>query len=110
MDAKCRWCFDQLDGAVSFRESLGQTKVMQIRQGETLNHQGAITHEVCCLAAQWAKFRVQILLIDAECTANILVIWNTDIHHDSFLLVIFTTNNTTKPWSNGRLAGLTTTT
>ena len=30
---------------------LGQTKVMQIRQGETLNHQGAITHEVC-LAAQ----------------------------------------------------------
>ena len=25
---------------------------MQIRQRETLNHQGAITHEVCCLAAQ----------------------------------------------------------
>ena len=41
-----------LDDAVSFREPLGQTKVMQIRQGETLNHQGAITHEVCCLAAQ----------------------------------------------------------
>ena len=32
---------------------LGQTKVMQIRQRETLNQQGAITHEVCCLAAQW---------------------------------------------------------
>jgi hypothetical protein len=32
---------------------LGQTKVMQIRQRETLNHQGAITHEVCCLAAQF---------------------------------------------------------
>ena len=44
MDAKCRWHFDQLDGAVSFREPLGQTKVMQIHQGETLNHQGAITH------------------------------------------------------------------
>ena len=48
MDAKCRL---RSDGAVSFKEPLGQTKVMQIRQGETLNHQGAITHEVCCLAA-----------------------------------------------------------
>ena len=52
MDAKSRWQFDQLDGAVSFREPLGQTKVMQIHQGETLNHQGAITYEVCCLVAQ----------------------------------------------------------
>ena len=52
MDANCRWRSDRLDGAVSFREFLGQTKVMQIRQGETLNHQGAKTHEVCCLAAQ----------------------------------------------------------
>ena len=52
MDAKCRWRSDWLDEAVSFREPLGQTKVMQIRQGETLDHQGAITHEVCCLAAQ----------------------------------------------------------
>ena len=32
---------------------LGQTKVMQIRQRETLSHQGAIIHEVCCLAAQY---------------------------------------------------------
>ena len=53
MDAKCRWRPDGLDGVVSFREPLGQTKVIQIRQGETLNHQGAITHEVCCLAAQY---------------------------------------------------------
>ena len=40
MDATCRWGSDQLDGAVSFRsfrEPLGQTKLMQIRQGETLN-------------------------------------------------------------------------
>ena len=51
MDAKCK-CFDGLDGAVSFRETFGETKVMQIRQGETLNYQGAITHEVCCLATQ----------------------------------------------------------
>ena len=51
MDAKCRWHSDRLDGAVSFRELLGQTKAMQIRKEETLN-QGAITHEVCCLAAQ----------------------------------------------------------
>ena len=42
MDAKSRWQFDQLDGAVSFREPLGQTKVMQIHQGETLNHQWAM--------------------------------------------------------------------
>jgi hypothetical protein len=34
---------------------LGQTKVMQIRKRETLNHQGAITHEVCCLAAQLSE-------------------------------------------------------
>ena len=47
MDAKCRWRSDRLNGAESFREPLGQTKVMQIRQG-------AITNEVCCLAAQWA--------------------------------------------------------
>ena len=53
INAKCRWHSDRLDGAVSFRESLGQTKVMQIRQGETLNHQGAITHKVCCCAAQY---------------------------------------------------------
>jgi hypothetical protein len=52
IDAKCRWRSDRLDGAGSNREPLGQTKVMQIRQRETLNHQGAITHEVCCLAAQ----------------------------------------------------------
>ena len=43
-NAKCRW--DQLDGAVSFRELLGQTKVMQIRQRET-------NHETCCLAAEY---------------------------------------------------------
>ena len=53
MDAKCRWRSDWLDGAVSFKELLGQTKVMQIRQGETLNHQGAITNEICWLAAQY---------------------------------------------------------
>ena len=56
MDAKCRWRSDRLDGAVSFRKTLGQKKVMQIRQGETLNHQGAITHELCCLAAQLLEF------------------------------------------------------
>ena len=48
MDAKCRWRSDQLDGAVSFREPLGQTKVMQIRQGETLNNQGAFSQKFCC--------------------------------------------------------------
>ena len=53
IDANSRWRFDQLDDAGSFREPLDQTKVMQIRQGETLNHQGAITHEVCYLAAQF---------------------------------------------------------
>ena len=52
IDAKCRWRSNRLDGAVIFWELLGQTKVMQIRQRETQNHQGAITHEVCCLTAQ----------------------------------------------------------
>ena len=51
MDAKCRWRSDQLDEAVSFREPLGQTKAMQICQGETLNHQGAIIHEIYCLTS-----------------------------------------------------------
>ena len=37
---------------------LGHTKVMQIRQGETLSHQGAITHEVCCLAAELHLFKI----------------------------------------------------
>jgi hypothetical protein len=40
---------------VSFRELLGQKRVMQIRQGETLSHQGAITHEVCCSSAQFSS-------------------------------------------------------
>ena len=52
IDAKFRWRSYWLDGTGSFWEPLGQMQVMQIRQGETLNHQGAITHEVCCLAAQ----------------------------------------------------------
>ena len=51
IDAKHRWRSDWLDGTGSFREPLGQTEVMQIRQGK-------ITHEVCCLAAQW-KIRRQ---------------------------------------------------
>ena len=37
---------------MSFRELLGQKRVMKIRQGETLSHQGAITHKVCCSSAQ----------------------------------------------------------
>ena len=52
INEKCRWCSDRLDGAGSFWELLGQTKVIQIRQRETQDHQGAITHETCCLAAQ----------------------------------------------------------
>ena len=43
IDAKCIWRSDRLDGAVSFREPLGETKAMQIRQ------------EVCSLAAQLAR-------------------------------------------------------
>ena len=57
MDAECRTRSNQLDAAVSFREPLGQTKVMQIRQG-------AITHEVCCLAAQ--LFFIFNLFLDAR--------------------------------------------
>ena len=53
IDAKCRWHLDRLDGPVNFWEPLSQTKVMQIRQGETLSHQGTINHEVCYLADQF---------------------------------------------------------
>ena len=45
INAKCRWHSNRLDGAGSFWELLGQTKVMEIRQRET-------THEICCLADQ----------------------------------------------------------
>ena len=40
IDAKFRWHSDGLNGAVSFRGLLGQTKVMEICQRETKNHQG----------------------------------------------------------------------
>ena len=46
IDSKCRWRSDQLDGAGSFWEPLGQTQEMQIRQRETPNHQGAMTNKV----------------------------------------------------------------
>ena len=36
IDANCRWRSDWIDGAGSFREPLGQMKVMQIRQRETM--------------------------------------------------------------------------
>ena len=60
INAKCRWLSDWLDGAGSFWEPFGQMEVMQICQGETQSHQGAITHEVCCLSAQLSKFLFQI--------------------------------------------------
>ena len=34
----------------------GHTKLIQIRQKETLSHQGAIIHENCCSAAQMIEF------------------------------------------------------
>ena len=52
VNAKCRWPSNRLDGAGSFREPLGQMKVIQIRQRETKIHQRETTHEICCLAAQ----------------------------------------------------------
>ena len=45
MDAKCRCCSHWLDDTGRNREPLDLRKVMKI-------HQGAITHEICCLAAQ----------------------------------------------------------
>ena len=36
-------------------------KMMQIRQGETQKKQGAITREVCCLAAQFSEQILQCL-------------------------------------------------
>ena len=41
---------------------LGHTKVIQIRQRETLSHQGAIIHENCCSAAQWKNGEVDVRL------------------------------------------------
>ena len=38
INAKCRWHSDRLDGAGSFQELLGQTKVMQIHLGAIYQH------------------------------------------------------------------------
>ena len=53
--AKCKLRSDRLDGTGSFWEPLGQTKVMQIRQG-------AITHEICCLSSQCRHLRHWVLI------------------------------------------------
>ena len=55
IDAKCRWRSNRLDGAVSFWEPLGQTKVMQIRQRETQNHQGAISSSCASKVRHWTS-------------------------------------------------------
>ena len=57
INAKCRWHSDWLDVTGSFRELLGQTKVMQIRQRETQIHQRETTNEICCLAVQYWPMR-----------------------------------------------------
>ena len=88
MDAKCRWRSDRLDGAVSFRELLGQTKVMQICQRETLNHQGAITQEVCCLAAQYhcTKNGVSLRILHYVYSKRMLISFKGDILGQAFSL------------------------
>ena len=45
IDAKCRWRSDQLDGAGSFLGTPWSNE-------SDANPPGAITHEICCLAAQ----------------------------------------------------------
>ena len=79
IDAKCRWRSDWLDGAGSFWEPLGQTKVMQIRQRGTQIRQRETTHEICCLAAQYqrnlseisAEFQWSLSGISAESQTNL---------------------------------------
>ena len=48
-----------MPGTVLLMQSilLGQRKVMQIRQRETLSHQRAIIHEVCLSSAQLSNFQ-----------------------------------------------------
>ena len=60
IDAKCRRRSDQLDGAGSFWEPLGQTQVMQIRQGETPNPQGAKTHDFSSLSCQYRPTQIEL--------------------------------------------------
>ena len=49
-----------MPGTVLLMQSilLGQRKVMQIRQRETLSHQRAIIHEVCLSSAQYTRTTV----------------------------------------------------
>ena len=39
---------------------LGHTKVIQIRQRETLSHHGAIIHESCCSSAQYFPVKMTL--------------------------------------------------
>ena len=45
---------------------LGHTKVIQIRQRETLSHQGAIIYENCCSAAQYRFWTHVVNFLDIE--------------------------------------------
>ena len=47
MDAKCRWRCCEFQGTPWSNKSDANPP------GETINHQGAITHGLCCLAAQY---------------------------------------------------------
>ena len=53
-----------VDGAWSNRESLGQRKGLKI-------HQGAITHEICCLAAESLQ---ALVLRSIQNTANLVLL------------------------------------
>ena len=58
IDANCRWRSDQIDSAGYFWEPLGHRQGMQIRQRETTNHQGAITH-VVYLVSSWYTLAIR---------------------------------------------------
>ena len=71
---------------------LGHTKVIQIRQRETLSHQGAIIHENCCSAAQflfffhhWQKY-LSGLRVEDQCIISFYVFSNLKPHNSILYL------------------------
>ena len=88
IDAKYRWRSNRLVGAVSFWELLGQSKLMRIHQRETQNHQGAITHEVCFLVAQFHQNFYFLFTYVLWFTGGFTFSMNLKNHSGSFLFYI----------------------
>ena len=63
---------------------LGQTKAMQIRQRETLNHQRAIIHEICLSSAQFGLREPNCETENKTSTSTVLDSFSVQQHKSNF--------------------------